>query len=130
MARLVELLKEFGNTPNAIAEYLLAHGAFKQSFVNKVVNSANLGDAKKSRPPYFTDLESMLDYKDQLLSKEESFVDMEGDVAETVQEREIRLGNMYLERLRDALAREDYLEAAKVRDFITFAGFKIPTNFS
>lgn len=128
-SRLTEMLKEFGNCPNALADFLINNNAFRGSFVNKTCQSGNLGQAKPARPPYFTDLEAMLEHQDTMLNKKPAeYIDMEGDVAESNTERDLRLYNQSLETLRTALTREDYDQAARVRDYMRLMQMEIPEN--
>lgn len=125
-SRLVELLKEFGNSPNALAEYLINQNAFRASFVTRVHESGNLGQDKSARPAYFTDLEALLEHQDNMMNPEAA--PDAPVVPETAEERETRLYAQTLDSLCAALAREDYDQAARVRDYMLLMKMEIPQN--
>lgn len=129
-ARLVRLFKEFGNAPNTIVEYMLANGAFKQAFVDRVMQARKLSDAEPAKSRYCADVDQLREHQDGLLAKTAAFEDMEGDVAEDPAARELRLAKMYYGQLRDAVAREDYVAASRLRDFIKFCNLQAPESFS
>jgi hypothetical protein len=117
---LVKLFKMFKNRPNHLVKYLLDNDSFNKNFLealkdNDKLKKINLNKAnsyfvdnniKDPTPIYFTDIESMNLYFNSL-SEETKHI-----------KSPTKLRKEFNKKLKNALSNEEYMEAAKIRDYM------------
>jgi hypothetical protein len=113
---LVLLLKIFKNRPHHLAKYLIENSSLNEEFLIKISNSEKLNDISnecqsETLPmPYFVDITQMNDYYTSMLDSK-------------VKENEELLKELSI-KLEECILKENYEEAARIRDYIIRNGIK------
>jgi len=121
---LVILLKIFRDRPNHLAKYLINNTAFSKDFIKKINSSKKLSEISDMEikdmmgeiETYFSDIEEMETFYDNLLINEKS------DNKDKVEELN--------DKLRELLKNEKYEDAARIRDYMSKNGIKIDDNIN
>lgn len=128
---IVKLFKLFNNRPNHLAKYLYDNGFFSQKFLDSIKTSNKLTDlsdediAKYNSheiplsllPDYFTDIESMKKYYNDLTNEFKHI------------KKADKLREELNKKLKKALDEEQYEDASKIRDYMIQKNIKIDLNF-
>ena len=114
---LVILLDIFKNRPNHLAKYLKENGAFKKSFINKIIKSKKLNNLN---PNDNNSLFTNKDFKNDNTPYFKSFSEMDnyyGEIIDNLDEESLNSDSLN-NRLANYLNNENYEEAANLRDFM------------
>lgn len=109
---LILLLNIFSDRPNHLIQFLLENDAFKQSFKKKVINSDKLNSLKgfDSSKMDFTDFSEMNEFFSKLMDNKKSMRNIENEMNHN---------------LFDMIQKEEYENAAKLRDYMKKINIKI-----
>lgn len=111
---LISLLKIFKNRPYHLSKYLIDNNAFNKEFIQKIENSAKLGDINQFEQKYFSNISQMEDFYNSLLEETKT------NLKKSKKELTIELNK----RLNVLIQEEKYEEAAALRDFMVQNGIK------
>lgn len=112
--KLITLLKLFKNRPYHLAKYLLDNSALNDDFINHLLESkkiSDLSDIDIDIVKNFTSISQMEDFYTSLIN------DIEGKNEKEV-EKELN------KKLNNLIIKENFEEAAKVRDYMKRNGIK------
>ncbi len=107
---LVNLFKLFRNRPNHLAKFLLDAEAFNSSFLKKINSNSKISEIKdEDLKLYFGSIDDMKDYYSTFIQEIE-FNKKRKTKEELLEELTLKI--------KDACDREEYEEAARIRDYI------------
>lgn len=116
--RLITLLKLFKNRPYHLAKYLLDNSALSEEFIKHLLESKKISDLSETDMEIvknFTSISQMEDFYTSLIN------DIEGKNEKEI-EKELN------KKLNNLIVKENYEEAAKVRDYMKRNGIKRNLN--
>ena len=105
---LVNLLKIFERKPNQLAKFLIDNDAFNTTFQNNIKLSHQLKIDNLEIENHFTTIDELNDYRNFLIFEK---VESKSKSAE-------ELGKELSKKLQDAIDKENYEEAARLRDYM------------
>ncbi len=116
---LLVVLKIFQNRPHHLSNFLLENGALTNDFLNKISNSDKLSEIAntgvKDNFLHFNSISEMKSYYTSLID------DLDGlGKKKSKEEVAIHLN----EKLQNAIDREDYDEASRIRDYMRINNIK------
>ena len=107
---LVNLFKLFKNRPNHLVRFLLDSEAFNSSFLKKINSNSKISDIEdEDIKSHFRSIDDMKDYYNSFLQ--------ETDINKKKKTKEELLHEL-TQKIKDACERENYEEAARIRDYI------------
>jgi protein-arginine kinase activator protein McsA len=107
---LIKLFKLFKNRPNHLVKFLIDADAFNSNFLKKIESNSSISDVDESKvSPYFRTIDDMKDYYSSFLQEVEN-----GQRKKTKEELLEELTN----KIKEACEKENYEEAARIRDYI------------
>jgi hypothetical protein len=113
-ANILALFKLFDNATHVIVNYMISHNAFTQNFQDLIINNNKLTQLSKledPKPPFFHSQNEMHNYYNDLFVQPKH---------EPVEPKPVPFKNeteCLQSQLIEALAKEDYLKAAHIRDY-------------
>jgi len=110
-SNLNNLFKLFKNRPNYLTRFLLDANAFNDSFLKKIKSNSKLSeDFKESElNNYFNSIEDMKDYYSSFIN--------ELDITKKKKSKEQILEELTI-KIKEAIDNENYVEAARIRDYM------------
>jgi len=123
---LTVILKLFQNKPQYLIKFLLENNVFKEEFLKKVFNSTELNRLRTfneseeesseedlfSQIPHFKNINSMNEYFKNIIDEDTS----ENDIEQIYEKLNKDLEENLLSQLKVAIEKENYEEAAVLRD--------------
>ena len=122
-SNLNNLFKLFKNRPNYLTRFLLDANAFNDSFLKKIKSNSKLSeDFKESElNNYFNSIEDMKDYYSSFIN--------ELDITKKKKSKEQILEELTI-KIKEAIDNENYVEAARIRDYMIRNNLKKNKNQS
>lgn len=110
---LLVVLKLFQNRPHHLSNFLIENGALNQDFLNKIGDSEKLSDIAKTGIKdnflHFNSISEMKRYYNSLIDDLESL---------SKKKSKEELTQHLNQKLQNAIEREDYDEASRIRDYM------------
>ena len=110
MNNLIKLFNMFRNRPNHLYKFLKENDAFKEDFIKRVSSNGKLKRASNITTQNFSNIDQMQDYLNSL-------IDLSDDDDQTLEQR-------LNQKLKEAIEKEDYESASKIRDQMKKLNFK------
>ena len=107
---LIKLFNIFKNRPNYLYKFLKENDAFKEDFIKRVTSNGKLKRISNSKTQNFSNIDEMQDYLNSL-------IDLSDDNDQTLEQR-------LNQKLKEAIEKEDYESASKIRDQMKKLNFK------
>jgi excinuclease UvrABC helicase subunit UvrB len=109
-SNLINLFKLFRNRPNHLVKFLLDAEAFNSSFLKKINSNSKISEINEDDVRvYFKTVDDMKDYYSSFLQEIEN--------SKKKKTKEELLEEL-TQKIKDACDRENYEEAARIRDYI------------
>lgn len=122
-AHLTALFFQFKDKPHLLANYFSQHDALKETFKDRIVSNSKLKNIYESMKnnedldkPYFHNLEEMQKYYNQLFEKDKEPQKVHPVLGASTKEEALKA------QLQEAIDKEDYEKAAKLRDYMKQLG--------
>ena len=124
-ANLIALFYQFRDRPHLLANYFIQHDALKDLFMERIAGNTKLASIYEEmknnqdvQKPYFHNLEEMQKYYNSLFEHEGRSKNnlVHPVLGASTQEEALR------KQLAEALLKEDYEKAAKLRDYMKELG--------
>ena len=109
-SNLIKLFKMFKNRPNHFYKFLKENDALKEDFIKRVNSNGKLKRINNSTTQSFSNIDEMQDYLNSL-------IDLSDDNDQTLEQR-------LNQKLKEAIEKEDYESASKIRDHMKKLNFK------
>ena len=110
-SNLIKLFKMFKNRPNHFYKFLKENDALKEDFIKRVNSNGKLKRINNSTTQNFSNIDEMQDYLNSL-------IDLSDDNEQTSLEQRLN------KKLKEAIEKEDYESASKIRDHMKKLNFK------
>lgn len=122
-SHLTALFLQFKDKPHLLANYFSQHDALKEIFKDRIIGNSKLkniyDDMKKNEEnskPYFHTIEEMEKYYNQLFEKDKEPKKIHPVLGVSTKEEVLKV------QLQEAIDKEDYEKAAKLRDYMKQLG--------